>query len=146
MPLRLREAVGRENNMLKYFFQKREGFAALFIVIILGGIALASVLGATAGMAWSIRGGVDTKKADQAKALVNACAEMALEALREYHVYSGTNSLLISGNTCTHTVANTGGDSRTVVVSGTVGDITKKINIITNGFNPMVISSWQEVP
>ena len=133
--------------MLKYLTKNnQQGFAALFIVIILGGVALASVLGATAGIAWSIRGGVDTKKSNQAKALVNACAEMALEALREYHIYSGTDTLLISGNSCTHTVADTGGDSRSIVVSGTVGDITKKINITTNGFNPMVISSWQEVP
>jgi hypothetical protein len=133
--------------MSKYLKHKENnGFAALLIVIILGGIALASVLSASTGIVWSIRGGVDAKKSNQAKALVNACAEMALEALREYHVYSGEDSLLISGNSCTHTVTDTGGDSRSIVVSGTVGDITKKINITTNGFNPMVISSWQEVP
>lgn len=125
---------------------KDGGFAMLFIVIILSGVALASVLGASAGIAWSIRGGVDTKNANVAKSLVNACAEMGLEALREYNVYADTNSLTIGGNDCTYTVSDTGGSTRSVVVSGVVGDITKKLNITTNGFNPMIISSWQEVP
>lgn len=132
--------------MRNYFKQKQQGFAVLFIVIILGGVALASILGASTGIVWSIRGGVDAKKNNQAKALVDACAEMGLEALREYNVYAGTNSLTVDGNSCTYAVADTGGLTRSVVVSGTVGDITKKINITTNGFNPMVISSWQEVP
>lgn len=131
--------------MIKYH-KKNEGFAALFVVIILTGIIITLILTSSASVVWSVRGSLDSRNGERAKALTAACAEMALEALREYNVYEGTNNLTIDGNSCVYTVSNTGGDTRSIVVSGVVGDITRKINITTSGFNPMIISSWQETP
>ncbi|MEI7513195.1 MAG: hypothetical protein WCJ74_01060 [bacterium] len=123
----------------------KHGFSTLFIVIILGAISLSLVFSLSASSVWSIKGSTDTKNANKAKALVNSCAEVALEVLRENNNYTGTNNVILDGNTCTYTVLNTGGTTRSVAVSGSVSGVTRKLNIITGTFNPLVVSSWQEV-
>jgi len=122
------------------------GFSTLLIVILLGGVALGLTLSLSTSSVWSIRGSVDAKVSNQAKSLVNACAEIALETLRENNGYTGTDSVLIGSNTCTYTVTNTGGSTRTITASGVVEDITRRVTITTNTFNPLVVSSWLEVP
>jgi len=122
-----------------------KGFGTLFIVIVLGGIALALALWVSTSGLWSVRGSINNASSAQTKALVNACAEVALEAMRENNSYVGTSNVTISGNTCTYTVTNTGGSNRSVSVTGNIGAITRKLLITTNAFNPLTIVSWQEV-
>lgn len=123
-----------------------KGFSTLLIVIILGGVALTLVLTLAASSVWSMKGSVDSGISNQAKSLVNACAEVALEAMREDNSYAGTNNITLQGATCTYTVTNTGGTTRSITVSGVVRDITRKLLITTSTFNPLVIASWQETP
>lgn len=146
------EAEHSENNMKKYQLNNNQlnknstvgGFATLFIVIILGAVALALIFNLSTSSVWSIKGSTDTKNANVAKALTNACAEVALEALRENHGLTGTASLVLNGNTCEYTVTNTGGDTRQIVASSTYTGIVRKLTINTSTFNPLVISSWVE--
>lgn len=123
-----------------------KGFSTLLIVIILGGVALALVLTLATSSVWSMKGSVDSGISNQTKSLVNACAEVALEAMREDNSYTGTAGVTLQGATCSYAVANTGGTTRSVTVSGIVRDITRKILITTSTFNPLVIASWQETP
>ncbi len=123
---------------------KNEGFSTLLIVILLGGVALTLVLTLTTSSVWSIRGSIDSRNSNQAKSLANACAEVALEAMRENNSYTGANNVTLNGNTCTYTITNTGGTTRGITVTGTVNSIVRKLNITTSTFNPLVISSWQE--
>lgn len=123
-----------------------KGFSTLLIVIILGGGALTLVLTLATSSVWSMKGSVDSGVSNQTKSLVNACAEVALETIRENNSYTGTASVTLQGATCTYSVANTGGTTRSVTVSGVVRDITRKILITTSTFNPLVIASWQEIP
>jgi len=129
---------------MKKNFSNPKGFSTLLVVILLGSVAMTLVLTLTASSVWSIRGSIDTKYSNQAKALVNACAEIALETIRENNNYLGTNSVVLNGNTCNYTITNTGGTTRGVVISGTVNGVTRNLNITTSTFNPLVISSWQE--
>jgi len=124
----------------------KKGFSTLFIVIILGAIGLSVAISLSTSSVWSTRGSNDTKNSNKAKSLTNTCAEVALEAMRENNNYTGVSNLVLDGNTCTYTVTNTGGTTRSLVISGTVGDVVRKINITTGTFNPLVISSWLEVP
>ena len=124
----------------------KKGFSTLFIVIILGAIGLSVAFSLSTSSVWSTRGSNDTKNSNKAKSLTNTCAEVALEAMRENNNYTGVSNLVLDGNTCTYTVTNTGGTTRSLVISGTVGDVVRKINITTGTFNPLVISSWLEVP
>lgn len=123
-----------------------KGFGTLFIVIILGSASLALTLWITTSSFWSIRSSIDNTVGKQAKALTDSCADVALETMRENNSYFGTNTVTINNNTCTYTVANTGGNNRTISISGSIGSITKKLQITSTGFNPIVISNWQDVP
>jgi len=125
-------------------FRTSRGFSTLLIVILLGGVALALTLTLTTSSLWSIRGSIDSKVSNTAKSLVNACAEVALEAMRENNSYTGTSNVLLNNNTCSYTVSNTGGSTRSVSVSGTINDVTRNLSITTSSFNPLVIASWQE--
>ncbi len=125
--------------------QTSRGFGTLFIVIVLGSVALGLALWIATSSLWSIRGSIDNKSSAQSKSLVNACAEVALEAIRENTSYTGSSSVTIEGNACNYTVTSTGGNNRTVTVFGSVGVITRKLQISTNAFNPLSIASWQEV-
>lgn len=125
-------------------FQK--GFSTLLIVILLGGVALTLTLTLSTSSLWSIRGSIDSKTSNITKSLVNACAEVALEAMRENNSYTGSGNVTLSGNTCSYTVTNTGGSTRSVDVTSTISGITRKLTITTSAFNPLTIASWQETP
>jgi len=122
------------------------GFGTLLIVILLGGVALALTLTLSTSSLWSIRGSIDSKSSNITKSLVNACAEIALETMRENNSYTGTSNVTLSGNSCSYTVTNTGGTTRSVTVTGTVKNVTRKLSITTSSFNPLTVASWQEVP
>lgn len=146
IPSRLTVAQTYENEMKNFKKITNKGYSTLLIVILLGSIALTLAITLSTSSVWSVKGSIDTKNSNQVKALVNACAEVALEVMRENNSYTGTNNVTLDSNTCTYTVTNTGGTTREVVVSGTVAGIVRKLNITTSTFNPLVVSSWQEVP
>ena len=123
----------------------KKGFSTLFIVIILGSIALSLTIAISTSSLWSAQGSISTKQSNQAKALVNACAEVALETIRQNNSYTGSNTLVLEGNECQYTVSNGGGSQRIISVTGIVEGVTRKIEITTESFNPLSIGSWQEV-
>ena len=127
-----------ENNMQK-------GFSTLFIVIILGSVSLALALSLSTSTFWSIRGGTDARSSAQARALVNGCAEVVLETIRENPSSSGSGTMDIAGNTCTYSYSANAGTG-TITLSGVVNGITRKLSVSTTGQNPLTIASWQEVP
>lgn len=135
--------IKQKNPFMK--IQTSRGFSTLLIVILLGGVALALTLTLSTSSFWSIRGSIDSKNSNIAKSLVNACAEVALEIMRENNNYTGTGNVTLNDNTCSYTVTSTGGTTRSVSASGTVDGITRNLFITTNSFNPLTISSWQEV-
>ena len=82
----------------------------------------------------------------QAKGLANACAEEALEQIRESTAFTGSGNLTLGQGTCTYTVTSGGGQNRTIATSGTVGTILRKVSITISAINPLiVVTSWQEV-
>lgn len=123
----------------------QKGFSTLFAVLLLGGVALTLTLTLSTSSLWSIRSSRDAGVSNTAKSLVNACAEIALEAMRENNSYTGTGNVTLNGNTCSYTVTNTGGTTRSLSVTGTVRDITRNLSITTSAFNPLTVSSWQEI-
>lgn len=121
------------------------GFGTLLMVIVLGSLTLGLALWVSTSSLWSIRSSIDNQSAAQAKALVNACAEVALELVREDQTYTGTRSVTLGNDTCTATITDTGGSTRRITVSGTVDSVSRKIDITTSSFNPLTVSSWGEV-
>lgn len=126
-------------------FGTNRGFSTLLIVILLGEVALALTLTLYTSSFWSIQGSVDSRTSNTAKSLANACAEVALEAMRENNYYTGAGNVALNGNICSYAVTNTGGTTRLISVTGTVSGITRKLSIVTSSFNPLIISAWQEM-
>ena len=124
---------------------KIKGFSTLFIVIIVGAICMSIAFSLSTSSMWSIRGSNDTKNANKAKALINACAEVVLEVMRENNSYTGSDVVVLDGFSCTYSVSNLSGSSRSISISGNVNGVIRNLNITTSTFNPLVISSWQEI-
>lgn len=124
----------------------QKGFSTLFIVIILGSAALSLAIAFSTSSMWSVQSSRFTKQNNQARALVYACGEVALERLRQDIGYVGVDTVTLDGNTCEYTVTNTSGDTRKILITGSVKSITQKLEINIDAFNPLSIASWQEIP
>ncbi|MFA6354851.1 MAG: hypothetical protein WCW65_00265 [Candidatus Paceibacterota bacterium] len=122
-----------------------KGFSTMFVVIILGSVALTLSLGLSISSVWSIKSSVNTMTTNKTKALVDACAEVALEIIRENNNYTGIGNVTLNTNTCTYIVENTGGTTRLITITGELSGIIRHLNVTTSSFNPLVISSWEEV-
>ncbi|MBP9864404.1 hypothetical protein KBC54_03075 [Patescibacteria group bacterium] len=122
------------------------GYIALMSVLIVGAVstAIASTL-IILGVGFS-RSSFVFQQSAQAMALAQACAEEGLQQIRDNTAYTGTGTLTLGAGSCSYTVANTGGTTRTVVTSGTVGTVVRKVSVAISGYSPrIVVTSWQEV-
>lgn len=125
--------------------QAQGGYAALFSVILVTVILLsaASVL-----LLLGTQGGVSSRSQQEEHAALSAstaCAESALESIRENKSYSGSGSLTLARASCTFTVTNLGGTSRQVAASGVAGDATRKVTVLVTATSPTIsVTSWQD--
>lgn len=116
--------------------------STLFLVAI-GGIVAGSLILLGLG---SSRTSLALDQSNQAKALANACAEEALQKVRESTPFSGSATISLGNGSCSYTVTKLTGQNRTVTSSGTVGTIIRKISISIDKISPSInITSWQEV-
>ena len=122
-----------------------KGFSTLLIVIIIGTIITGLILYTSTAGLWSVKGSIDDKISMQVEQMANSCAELALEQMREDNNFTGSGSGTIVSDSCNYTVTNTGGNNREIQSVSTINGITKKIKITTDSFNPINISSWQNV-
>lgn len=126
---------------------KHDGFitliAVLLVVAVGSTIAVSLVL---SGLA-SSRTSFTLLQSHQAMGLADACSEEALQQIRDSTPFTGSGNLSLGQGTCTYTVANTGGQNRTITATGTTGSIIRRVSISITAISPsIVISSWQEVP
>jgi len=78
--------------------------------------------------------------------MADTCAEEALEQIRESDSFTGTNNVTIDSQSCSYTVTNTGGTTRSITANSTVNNITRRVSITITAISPsIVVSSWQEV-
>ena len=127
--------------------EKKNGYVTLISVLVIGAVGVAITLSLILLGAGSSRTSFALQQSAQAKGLANACAEEALEQIREATSFTGSGNLTLGQGICSYTVTNTGGANRTVTTSGTVGTITRKVSITITAINPLIIvGSWQEGP
>lgn len=129
------------------FANTQKGFIALLSVLILSAVATAIAvsllfLGTTASQT------IRTREASLgARELANACADEALEQIRESTSFTGTNSLTIGGGSCDYTVTAQSGENRTITAVGTLNTVVRKISITIDQINPTIrVTQWEEVP
>lgn len=123
----------------------QKGYVALLAILVIGAasVTIASALLLT---------GTDRQRetllqqqSAQARGLASACAEEALQQLQASQSYTGTNSLTLGQGSCTYTVTNPGGTTRTISTAGTVQNVVIKNALsVTIGASSISIISWQD--
>lgn len=130
---------------MKINYKKESGYAVLFIVIIVNAAALVIV---TSIMIWGFyfhKTSLAQLKSVQARGLADACAEHALQQIRNDENYTGTQNLNIGEGSCSYIVAGIS-PNKIIQTTGLVDDATRKVLISTDQINPIInLSSWQEV-
>lgn len=125
---------------------QRQGYIALISVLILGAVGTAVAISLVLLGLGSSRSSFTVTQSNQAKSLVNACLEEALQQIRDSTPFTGTGGLTLGLGTCTYTVTSQGGQNRTIIATATVGTIVRKVKSIITAIHPdITISSWQEV-
>jgi len=126
--------------------KNEKGVLTLMSVLIVGAIGLSvGVSLLLLGLANS-RTNLALQQSNQAKVLADACAEEALQQIRDLGSYVGSGVLTLGQGTCIYTVTNTGGTTRKITASATVGSVVRKNQITISAISPsVIISSWQEV-
>lgn len=124
---------------------KTSGFITLISVLILGAVGVAVMSSLILLGLGSSRTSFATEQSLQARGLADACGELGLDTIRGNTSYVGTTNAVFGNGTCSFTVTNTGGTTRSVVSTGTVGTIVRHATIVVATVSPVTLTSWQEV-
>jgi hypothetical protein len=122
------------------------GYVTLVAVLIVAAVGLSAATSMLLTGIGSARTSLVLENSYKAKALADACAEDSLRLIRQSASYSGNISLYLGDGSCSSTVIKHTGQARTLISSGSVGSILRKVKVIINKITPHVaIASWQEV-
>ncbi len=126
---------------------KREGFIALLTVLVLGAIGVAAAISLLLFGLGASRTGLALEESGEARVLAGACAEEALQQIRNDVSFSGSGLLSLNGGTCSYSVTVETGQNRLINTTGTSGSAVRKIFIQLDRVTPKIhASSSQEVP
>ena len=129
-----------------WYTTQQNGYITLVSVLVVGAVGVAITTSMLLLGIGSSRTSFAYEQSNQVKALANACAEEALQQIRDSTPFTGSGNLTLGQGVCSYTVTNQGGQNRTITTSGTVGTIIRKVKIIINKINPSIlVTSWQEV-
>lgn len=127
---------------------KNRGFVLLLSTMFVGAIAsiiLTSVLllGTNSGLVH-----FSVQQSAKALAAAHACAEVALQTLRNNPGYEGNQFLYPSANESCEIlpIGGTGNANRLLCTEGQAGDTIRRLEIVINTIYPQItVASWQEV-
>lgn len=124
----------------------QNGYVALLAVLIIGAASLAIATTLLISGADMQRQALAEQQSIDARNLATACAEEGLQQIHDSTIFTGTNNLSLGLGSCSYTVTNTGGATRTIDSSGTVNGIVRKIKVyVTINTSSLSITSWQDV-
>lgn len=125
---------------------RERGYVALISVLIVGAIGVVVVTGVIlSGLAWS-RTSFVQEQSFQAKALADACVEEALQQIKDSIPFAGNGTITLGQGGCAYTVTSNGAQNRSVVSTGTVGTVVRRVGVTLDKIAPSInITSWQEV-
>lgn len=124
--------------------QPRSGYVVLLTVLIVGVVAVSIATTLLVSSVDSARSAATKEQSRKARTMSDACAEEALEQIREASGFTGYGTLTLGGNTCSYNVANLGGTNRQIIASSTVGSAVRKAKAILDKVKPINITSWQD--
>ncbi len=125
---------------------RKQGYIMLLSILIIGAVGVSITVSLLLLGLDSSRSSFTLQQSLQAKSLSNTCAEQALEQVRTNTSFSGSGNVTLPTGTCTYTVTNTGGETRSVTATGTAGSIIRKTQVTISSITPqIVLHSWTEV-
>ena len=123
-----------------------KGFATLVSVLLVGVLGLAISVSLLLLGLNSSRTSFAREQSYQSKALADACAEEALQQIRDATSFTGSGALTVGQGSCSYTVTSQGGSNRTMTAVGTVASMTRRVRVVIDQTNPVInVTSWQEV-
>ena len=132
-------------SKIKKIKKDPNGYAILLAVLILSAASLVVV---TSLLIWGFyfnKTSLDLEKSKQAMGLADACAEAALQEIRDDDTYVGTDTITLGEGDCEYSVSGTS-PNKTIEAFGTSDMTIRKVQIIMDQINPQInVSSWQEV-
>ncbi len=133
-------------NDMNYEYKSKSGFVVLAGTLVVGAVGIAVALSLiTLGIGF-FRSSFALEQSHQAKALADACAEEALEKIRESIPFSGGGNLSFGQGTCSYVVVKLSGQARVISASSTVETTVRKARVTIDKITPdLNITSWQEV-
>jgi hypothetical protein len=132
---------------MKNIFKTQPAFVSLIAVLILGAVGFSISAYIILFAVAASRDSLSVSQSAQARSLAAACAESALEQIRENISYIGTTNLDLNGGTCSYVVTDTAGETRTISVTATVSGVVRRLSLVVTDINPVITTgSWQEVP
>lgn len=120
------------------------GYVALLAVLVMGAVATATAMALLLTGTDSLRQVQATQHSIQSRTIAHACAEEALQVIHDNTTFTGNGNLSFSVGSCTYTVTNTGGNNRSIAVTSTMFEITRKLQISVTIGASISIVSWQE--
>ena len=123
-----------------------KAYISIYAVIIIGAIAM-SVVFATFSIVNSFlkssRVKTDSK---QALALTDACAEKALQEIRDNNAFHSSGEESLDTGDCSYDIVNNGSSDIEIQATSNVNETTKRVRVKINQVVPQInIVSWQEV-
>jgi hypothetical protein len=125
----------------------RSGYVFLISVLVIGAIASATSVSLLL-LGWAAeQSGLLLVHSAQAYEYAQTCAERTMHSLRRDLNYSGDETFAFDYGSCAVAlIGGSGNEDRTVCVSGSSGDSTRRLQVQVARLYPSVmIESWQEV-
>lgn len=134
----------QKNSMLQLHLNK--GYITLMSVIIVSAMATSIALSLIILGLDSSRSSFALIQSNQAKGLANACAEVALNQIRNSTPYTGGETINLTEGSCSYLVTSLGGQGRNIRAESIVGEVVRRIEIEIDQINPEInILTWQEL-
>lgn len=122
------------------------GFATLISILIISAVGLSVVVSLLLLSIASSRTSFSYEQSLQARWLATACAEEAMQQIRDATSFTGMGNLTLGQGTCSYAVTSQGGQNRTIAATGTVSSTIRKVRVVISKITPTItVTSWQEV-
>lgn len=121
------------------------GYIALLAILIVGAVSIAVASTLLVSGTDNQRIVLVHQQTTQARNAASACAEDALQYIRDNIAYVGSASVGVGAGTCTHTVTDLGSGQRQIDASAQVGTSVQRLQVhATINASNISIISWQE--
>lgn len=126
---------------------KNKGYIILISILIIGAVGTAIAVSVLLLGIAQARTSLTLDQSNEAMGLADACSEDALWQIRNDDTFTGAISYDYGDErTCDYTVANTGGENRTIQTTAQVKDVTRKSEILISQIDPeIIVDSWLDV-